>query len=427
MESDDEIDEIISTHMSMIADEVDVAQIEKIEELLNKPRGGSRPGRSPNVNRDHVRGHDQIMKDYFNDNPTYGPHKFRRRYCMRKSLFLRIHDTILDQCDYFVQRRDAVGNPGLSSIQKMTAAMQIFATGVVGDAVDEYVRIGESTTTESFKEFSKGIVKVFGPDYLRQPTEEDVIKQMEINAARGWVGMFGSLDCTHWVWKNCPVALQGQYRDKEGNNSVILEAIATKNLWIWHAFIGIPGSNNDINVVDRSPLLVNLLNGVMPDVNFEVNGRIYNNFYLLTDGIYPDYSIFVKSITEPQSMKRKYFARKQEGTRKDVERCFGDLKATFACLSQGGRWWDIDTIVIVWEATIIMHNMIVEDQEDDPELDNYLFDEENSIHVNHTPRAPLTFARLSTVVEHIKDRTLTSQLKEDLVEHLWAVRGDEDN
>ncbi|CAM6114713.1 unnamed protein product [Calypogeia fissa] len=74
-----------------------------------------------------------------------------------------------------------------------------------------------------------------------------------------------------------------------------------------------------------------------------------------------------------------------------------------------------------------MHNMIVEDQEDDPELDNYLFDEENLIHVNHTRRARLTFSRLSTTVEHIKDRTLTSQLKQDLVEHLWAARGDEDD
>ncbi|CAM6114715.1 unnamed protein product [Calypogeia fissa] len=215
--------------------------------------------------------------------------------------------------------------------------MQIFATSVVVVVVDEYVRIGVSIAIESFKEFTKGIVKVFGADYFRQPTKEDVMKQMESNTARGWVGMFGSLDCTHWVWKNCPLALQGQYRDKEGNNSVILEAIAIKNLWIWHAFIGIPGSNNDINVVDYSPLLVNLLNGVMLDVNFEVNGHNYNMFYLLTDGNYLDYSIFVKSITKPQGMKRELFARKQEGTDKDVGRCFGVFKARLACLHMEGN------------------------------------------------------------------------------------------
>src|SRR5450759_2948127 len=128
------------------------------------------------------------------------------------------------------------------------------------------VCIGESTAIQAFKEFAAGIVTNFGEEYLRDPTKEDITKHMEINGERGFVGMFGSLDCCHWVWKNCPVGLAGQFRNKDGENTIVLEAIATKNLWIWHAFIGILGSNNDINVVDRSPLIVNLLKGVGPSV-----------------------------------------------------------------------------------------------------------------------------------------------------------------
>ena len=45
--------------------------------------------------------------------------------------------------------------------------------------------------------------------YLRQPTKDDIEKQMSINEKRGFPGMFGSLDCMHWVWKNLSSGLAG--------------------------------------------------------------------------------------------------------------------------------------------------------------------------------------------------------------------------
>jgi hypothetical protein len=33
--------------------------------------------------------------------------------------------------------------------------------------------------------------------------------------------------------------------------TVILESIMSHDLWIWHAFFGLPGSNNNINVLHR--------------------------------------------------------------------------------------------------------------------------------------------------------------------------------
>jgi hypothetical protein len=31
--------------------------------------------------------------------------------------------------------------------------------------------------------------------------------------------------------------------------TIILEVVASKDLWIWHAFFCLPGSHNDINVL----------------------------------------------------------------------------------------------------------------------------------------------------------------------------------
>ncbi|CAM6084263.1 unnamed protein product [Calypogeia fissa] len=326
MDSDDDIDVLVAHHVNIISAVAE--DDEATEKILNAQHGGSRPGRAPNLFRDHVGGHGRIWDDYFCENPVYPSHIFRRCFRMRKSVFFKIHDKLVEHVPYFVQRPDAVGSPGLSSIQKVTAALRMFCYGIAADGVDEYVRISESTATAAFKQFANGVVELFGDEYLRHPTKEDVVRHMEINTRRGWPGMFGSLDCSHWVWRNCPVALQGQFRDKDGENSIILEAIATQNLWIWHAYVGVPGSNNDINVVDRSPLLVDLLNGVMPDMFFHVNGHEYNMYYLLTDGIYPDYSIFVKTISQPGNPKHTNFACKQKGARKDVERCFGVLQAS---------------------------------------------------------------------------------------------------
>ena len=104
-----------------------------------------------------------------------------------------------------------------------------------------------------------------------------------------------------------------------------MEAVANKDLWIWHSFIGMPGFNNDINVVDRSPLITNWLRGHAPHLEFTVNEKQYKTAYLLSDGIYPSWSVFVKSIRRPETSKEKHFAILQESVRKDVERCFGVL------------------------------------------------------------------------------------------------------
>jgi hypothetical protein len=64
----------------------------------------------------------------------------------------------------------------------------------------------------------------------------DFEKQLAIDHDRGFPGMFASIDCMHYVWKNCLVAWQGEFGDKDGNMSIILEAIADRDLHIWHFF-----------------------------------------------------------------------------------------------------------------------------------------------------------------------------------------------
>ena len=86
------------------------------------------------------------------------------------------------------------------------------------------------------------------------------------------------------------------------------------------------GSHNDINMLQRSQVFNILSNGLAPQLTYEINGRQYDKPYYLADGIYPTWTIFVKTITNPDDEKKKRFANEQESARKDVECAFGALQ-----------------------------------------------------------------------------------------------------
>ena len=123
---------------------------------------------------------------------------------MSRPLFSRILNEVEQHDPYFVQKTDAIGALGLSSLQKVTAAYRILAYGTPADFVDEYIRIGESTAIESLKSFVNAVYAVFGDTYLRPPNYIDIARLLAIGEQRGFPGMLGSFDCMHWKWKNCP-------------------------------------------------------------------------------------------------------------------------------------------------------------------------------------------------------------------------------
>jgi hypothetical protein len=82
--------------------------------------------------------------------------------------------------------------------------------------------------------------------------------------------------------------------------TIILEVVASKDLWIWHAFFGLPRSHNDINVLQRSPLFAKLCEGEVSEVNYSINGHDYKMGYYLANGVYPSWATFVKTIGQPQ-------------------------------------------------------------------------------------------------------------------------------
>jgi len=151
---------------------------------------------------------------------------------MSRELFKRIMKAVEEHDDYFVQKRNGAGVLGLSCFQKITAAMRMLTYGVPADATDEYVRIGESTALESLHRFVAAVVEIFEDEYLRHLNEKDIARLLAMGENEGFLEMLGSIDCMHWAWKNCPYDKQGQYKGHVEKPTIILEAVASADLWI---------------------------------------------------------------------------------------------------------------------------------------------------------------------------------------------------
>ena len=280
-----------------------------------------------------------------------------------------------------------------------------------------------------FEKFTQGIIHLYGEEYLRRPTPEDLQRLLDIREVRGFPGMIGSIDYMHWEWKNCPHSWKGQYCRGSGKPTIVLEAVASQDLWIWHTFFGPPGTLNDINVLDRSPVFDDILQGRAPKVEFIVNGDKYHMAYYLTDGIYPKWPTFIQSISIPQCPKAELFAERQEAARKDVERAFGVLQARFAIVRNPTLLWDKEKISNIIRACIILHNMIVEDERDGyTQYDTSIFVEgetsrSSEVDFSFSINMPTNLGNMLAIQSELRDQRIHERLKTDLIENLFAKFG----
>nr|CCA19309.1 F21J9.3 putative [Albugo laibachii Nc14] len=302
------------------------------------------------------------MSDYFVERPVFSDEHFRRRFRLSRSVFSRVVDCISSSDAYFIQKPDAADRPGLSAIQKALSAIRQLAYGAPADSMDEYVRMAETTALESLKRFCVAVVDSLGDEYLRAPTTQDLSRLLRIGEERGFPGMLGSLDCMHWRWKNCPKGWAGQFTGKEKAPTIVPEAVADYEGWMWHLFFGMRGTHNEINVLDRSHLFTDLTDERAPSVSYQINGTHYSIVYCLADGIYPPWAILVQTISNPQSKKKKFFAEAQESARKDVERAFGMLQSQYAILTRPCRLWSQEGMVYILKTCFILHLMAIKDE-----------------------------------------------------------------
>ncbi|GJX13793.1 ALP1-like protein isoform X1 [Tanacetum coccineum] len=153
---------------------------------------------------------------------------------------------------------DAVGKAGISALVKCTSAIRQLAYADVPDSLDEYLQIGEKTSRDCLMHFCNG-------------------------NKYGFPGMIDNIDCTKWSWAQCPQAYRAQFSrgDSGSEPFILLKAVASQYLWIWHTLFGVA-----------------------------------------------EWAVLMKSISQPGSndVKRIRYKQAHEAAGKDMERAFGVLK-----------------------------------------------------------------------------------------------------
>jgi hypothetical protein len=83
-------------------------------------------------------------------------------------------------------------------LQKCTAARRQLGNGMAIDIIDEYLKLGKTTTLECLEYYCSGIIEYFGDEFLRRPTVADTQCLLAKAEERGFSGILGSIDCMHW-------------------------------------------------------------------------------------------------------------------------------------------------------------------------------------------------------------------------------------
>ena len=76
--------------------------------------------------------------------------------------------------------------------------MVLLAYGCAADQIDEYLKVGATTSKECLTNFVDGIIVQFSAEYLRKQNTEDLQRLLREGEDRGFPGMIGSIDYMHW-------------------------------------------------------------------------------------------------------------------------------------------------------------------------------------------------------------------------------------
>ncbi|GKE10047.1 ALP1-like protein isoform X1 [Tanacetum coccineum] len=186
------------------------------------------------ITRDRTEAHESLVAAYFTESPMYDEKRFRQTFRMARPLFNQIVNAVTNHSAYFQSNLDCAGREGISPLIKCTSAIQL-AYDVNASFLDEYMQISERLSRLALDHFCQAVMEIYGREFLRKPTVTDVEKLYRHHEEKhGFLGMLGSLDCTDWEWFGCPYAFKGQYvrRDHGSNPFILLEAVASQDLWI---------------------------------------------------------------------------------------------------------------------------------------------------------------------------------------------------
>lgn len=307
-----------------------------------------------------------LERDYLGPVPKFDMKEFQAMFRISRPRFQKLMQDVMKIPDNKYYSNNSWKRASLEA--KLLLPIKVLAFGVANHCFNDYLQMSVTASRICIKQFHIMLKKLYEHEFLRLPTKNDIKSIVALHQDVHKIsGMFGSLDCMHTYWKNCPKAWQGQFKGKEKMASIVLEGCCDYNTWFWHVSYGYAGTLNDLNILNLSPFLESLTDGTFADlekdvVPYTIGNEQFDKLFILVDGIYPAYSRFVKPISQPVGEEQSKYTGWQESSRKDIERAFGNLQNCWHWVRYPIQQLYLKDISTRLASCIILHNMIVSDR-----------------------------------------------------------------
>ncbi|PXF46294.1 hypothetical protein BWQ96_03950 [Gracilariopsis chorda] len=214
-----------------------------------------------------------------------------------------------------------------------------------------------------------------------------------------------------------------------------MEVVCDDRLRIWHAMFGTPRAKKGLSIMEQSNLFNAARGGKWPPIRPTISlaGLNLNWFNYLADGMYPDFRIFMKPLSNHRTNEENMYSQHQSAARKAVERVFGVLFSCFQILYRPARLWHKKDLNMVVKACCVIHNMICNSRKESytgttkVAYTDEKLDQMRSVDFEKVKRPASTYKQALLWREYldpIEDTEAHRLLQTALSSHIWNMKGD---
>lgn len=253
-------------------------------------------------------------------------------------------------------RREAI-----KSDKKVAIGLYYYAHGGTFFELGEKFGVGESTAHNCILEFTGEVLRKFGHK-VQYPQGASLTRVMQGFASRKKLpNCVGAIDCSHIRITGPNIESKKDYYDREGNYSVVLQAVVDSEGRFLNVYAGEVGSKHDSSIFSNSPLGIKLRNKeILQGPITHVDGEAIRPYIIGDAGYKSEAFMIVPYPGSSLSPVRQKFNYLHSSTRMCVEQAFGKLKSRFRLLNGKLYIWDPAKLAKIIPCACILHNIAMD-------------------------------------------------------------------
>lgn len=241
-------------------------------------------------------------------------------------------------------------------MNKLLITLRFLATGDFYITIGDFAGIHKTTAGRIIRNCVMAICNLQSIHLPATEEEKHETKRDFFNISH-FPRVIGAIDCTH-IRILSPGGNNAEvFRNRKGHFSLNCQVVCNAKLKITDLVCRWPGSANDSHIFNNSAVKMRFANGQ------------FGNGILIGDRGYGLQPYLLTPMDEPQNEAENLFNEAHIRTRNVIERVFGIWKRRFPILSVGIRS-NIELTQMIIVACAILHNIAVEQNEENFEVDN---------------------------------------------------------